>query len=125
MAKYTVLKRGQSHTIEVNIPDDNGNVTNFTSGFTASMVIRKQAGKATQSFTGDQVDSLTSAAGRITFHYVDATTEPNVKLLWNTAQSTALPNIDVTVGGDVKVFNSSNECVESVRVIFDIEHEVT
>tara|TARA_R100000734_G_scaffold19153_1_gene18715 strand:+ start:35881 stop:36258 length:378 start_codon:yes stop_codon:yes gene_type:complete len=125
MANNTILKRGQKQTVEVTVPDDNDNVQNFTSGFTASMVLRKSAGKIDRSFSGDQVDSLTSASGRITFHYVDANTKPNVKLLWNTAQATALPNTDVTVGGDLKIFNSSNECVESVRLEFDIKHEVT
>lgn len=120
-----VLKRGQSQNIDLGITNDSGTIQNFNSGYTATCVFRKRAGKADEYFTGDQIDSLTSAAGRITFTYVDANSLYNVRLSWNTAQATALPNTDVEIAGDVKIFNSSNECVESVRVELDLKHEVT
>jgi len=45
-------------------------------------------------------------------------------LFWNTAQSAALPNEEITVAGDVKITQGS-EVVYSIRLLFDIIPEIT
>lgn len=122
------IKRGLKQEVGVrlyNLVGGNKVSINFTSGFTASMKIVKRSGRTHEiGYEGDTVDTLTSASNRITFLYTDADTNPNVKLHWNTTQATSLPNESVDVFGDLKIFDSSSECIHSVRFKLKIEQEI-
>tara|TARA_Y100000401_G_C8309319_1_gene218815 strand:+ start:554 stop:940 length:387 start_codon:yes stop_codon:yes gene_type:complete len=122
------IKRGLKQEIGLRVYElvsGNKVSVDFTSGYTASMKIVKRSGRTHDiAYEGDAVDTLTSAANRITFLYTNADTNPNVKLLWNTAQASALPNENVDVFGDLKIFDSSSECVYSIRFKFEIEQEI-
>ena len=115
------LKRGQETQVDVTyIATGDTNAFNFSSGYTASLVIRHKAGK---SFEGSIVDTLTSAAGRVTFSH--ANPGPNIQLKWSTAQSAALPNEATTVFGDLKITKTSeSEVKHSFRLAFDILPEI-
>ena len=116
------LKRGQQTQVDVTfIADGDTNAFNFSSGYTASLVIRRKAGN---SFNGELIDTLTNVNSRITFTYTAA--GPNIQLLWNTAQAGALPNEATTVYGDLKVtLTSGSQVKHSFRIPFDIVPEIT
>jgi len=108
----------------------------FTSNkrFTAKLVIRRKIGN---SFNGPIVDTLTtttsgsetqSSHGRIRFPNIGSTSSlPNIVLYWSGAESTALPNEDVTVFGDLQITDTdvaSTEAIHSIRLRFDIKAEI-
>ena len=118
------LKRGQQTQVDVTfIADGDTDAFNFSSGYTAELVIRRKVGN---SFNGELMDTLISAssgtgANRITFTYTAA--GPNIQLLWNTTQADALPNETTTVYGDLKVTYDS-QVKHSFRIPFDIIPEI-
>jgi len=118
------LKRGQQTQVDVTfIADGDTDAFNFSSGYTAELVIRRKAGN---SFNGELIDTLISAssgtgANRITFTYTTA--GPNIQLLWSTAQADALPNEAATIYGDLKVTYDS-QVKHSFRIPFDIIPEI-
>jgi hypothetical protein len=108
----------------------------FTSNkqFTARLVLRRKIGN---SFNGPEVDVLTtttsgseaqSSHGRIRFPNIGSTSSlPNIVLYWSGAESTALPNEDVTVFGDLQITDTavaSTEAIHSIRLRFDIKAEI-
>ena len=129
------LKRGHQTQVNVSyIPTGSSYTTNFnssSSAYTGTLVIRRKAGN---SYNGPLVDSLASStsgnnadsagAYRIRFPAVGGDdTSVNITLHWSTAQAEALPNEEVTVYGDLKIF-SSNETIHSFRLTFDIVPEI-
>ena len=138
------LQRGQQQAIEVTFKLANGDIPNFdtsTNGgstYDAELVIRKKRG---DNFQGQIIDILrhgvtsgtavSEADSRITFQGTGGSTSntlssgKNIILNWNTSQATLLPNESVTVYGDLKLTNSSNEVVHHIRLTFDILPEIT
>tara|TARA_R100001440_G_scaffold62287_1_gene82341 strand:- start:672 stop:1109 length:438 start_codon:yes stop_codon:yes gene_type:complete len=139
------LQRGQQQAIEVTFKLANGDIPNFNSStnggtaFDAELVLRKKRG---DNFQGQIIDILrhgvtsgtavSEADSRITFQGSPVASPPanlssgkNIILNWNTAQATLLPNEAVTVFGDLKVTNASNEVVHHIRLAFDILPEIT
>ena len=121
------LKRGQKAQVDITFKESGQtNAKNFSSGYSATLVIRKKSSSG--SVEGDEVDFLSSAssgagANRITFAYTAA--GPNIQLKWSTAQANALPNETLTIFGDLKIKQSSdNEIVHSFRLTFDIIPEI-
>jgi len=120
------LKRGQQTQADVTfIADGETNAFNFSSGYTAELVIRRKVGN---SFNGELIDTLSSSVsesvlgyGRITFIYTED--GPNIQLLWTTLQAEALPNETTTVYGDLKVTYDS-QVKHSFRIPFDIIPEI-
>ena len=135
------LKRGQKTTVDVTyILSGQTNAFNFTANsfYSAKLNIRRKTG---DSYGGILVDTLNTTAhstgtssmgatgnGRVTFVNPGNTATKNIQLHWNTAQSTALPNEDVTVYGDLKIFGENadyTQCIHSIRLTFDIVQEIT
>ena len=140
------LKRGQKTTVDVTyILSGQTNAFNFTANsfYSAKLYIRRKTG---DSYGGILVDTLSTTVqaasassmdtgsgslagnGRITFVNPSNTATKNIQLHWNTAQSTALPNEDVTVYGDLKIFGENSDytqCIHSIRLTFDIVQEIT
>jgi len=121
------LKRGQQTQVDVTfITEGATDAFDFSSGYTATLIIRRKAGN---SFNGDKIDTLISAgsgtgANRITFTYTAA--GPNIQLKWSTVQSSALPNEATTVYGDLKVtLTSDSQVKHSFRIPFDLVPEIT
>ncbi len=121
------LKRGQKAQVDITFKESGeDNAKNFSSGFSATLAIRKKSSSG--SVEGDEVDFLSSATtgegkNRITFAYNAA--GPNIQLKWSTAQANALPNETLTIFGDLKIKQSSdNEIVHSFRLTFDIIPEI-
>ena len=140
------LQRGQQQAIEVTFKLANGDIPNFDSStnggtaYDAELVIRKKRG---DSFMGQIIDILrhgttgspegavAEADSRITFQgtgggaAANLSSGKNIILNWDTAQATLLPNESVTVFGDLKITNASNEVVHHIRLTFDILPEIT
>jgi len=140
------LQRGQQQAIEVTFKLANGDIPNFDSStnggtaYDAEIVIRKKRG---DSFMGQIIDTLrhgstgppeggvAEADSRITFQgtgggaATNLSSGKNIILNWNTAQAILLPNESVTVFGDLKITNASNEVVHHIRLTFDILPEIT
>lgn len=141
-----LLQRGQQQAIDVTFQLAGGDIPNFDSStnggaaYDAELVIRKKRG---DSFMGQIIDTLRQGAtgspegavaeadSRIAFQgtgggtALNLSSGPNIVLNWNTTQATLLPNEAVTVFGDLKVTNSSNEVVHHIRLTFDIQPEIT
>jgi len=121
------LQRGQKQTIEVTFKNTEGAVVDFTDGvFTGELVIRQKENG--EFITGTVVDTLISGTStpadstkdsRITFH----ASSPNIKLLWDTTQATALPNVTQTVAGDLRI-TTSGQVVHHINLQFDITPEI-
>ena len=138
------LQRGQQQAIEVTFKLANGDIPNFDSStnggtaYDAEIVIRKKRG---DSFMGQIIDTLRHGAtdtggvveadSRITFQgtgggaAANLSSGKNIILNWNTAQAILLPNESVTVFGDLKITNASNEVVHHIRLAFDVLPEIT
>jgi len=121
------IKRGQDTSVDVEykLGGQTSAVDLSGSGYDVELVIRRKRGN---NYDGQIIDILrfgdsspTDSAkdNRITLH----ATAPNIKLFWNTTQSAALPNEEITVGGDVKI-TQSNKVVYSIRLLFDILPEI-
>ncbi len=136
----TLTSDGSSaNDLSANIADDETAVVpskNFYTSdaqFTAKLVLRRKIGN---SFNGPEVDTLTSntsgsnqnSSGRIRFPNIGSTSSlPNIVLYWSGAESTALPNEDVTVFGDLQITDTdvaSTEAIHSIRLRFDIKAEI-
>lgn len=143
------LQRGQQQAIEVTYKLADGNIPNFNSvdnnnnnagSFDAELVIRKKRG---DNFQGQIIDILrhgttsgvavSEADSRIDFIGTGGSASQsvsghNIVLNWTTAQATLLPNEKVTVYGDLKITNTvpnPDEVVHHIRLIFDIQPEIT
>ncbi len=143
------LQRGQNQQIDIayklaNETDPlplNTTHSNGTPIFDAELVIRKKRG---DSFMGQIIDVLRHGAttpassesdSRILFGYTASSTDPpsdgtNIQLKWTTAQASSLPNEDVTVYGDLKIFTLSDggvreQTAHHIRLTFDIKTEIT
>lgn len=135
------LKRGQKTTVDVTyILSGQTNSFDFTAQtwYTAKLHIRRKSG---DSYGGILLDTLTTyqqasatqattASGnqRIVFVDPDNSASKNIQLKWSTTESTALPNEDVTVYGDLKIFGETadyTQCIHSIRLTFDIVQEIT
>lgn len=119
-----------------------------TSRFTASLVLRKKAGG---SVSGEKIDTLVSLTpttdnvatspptiqsthGRIRFPQLGADNRTdgtqdnaNIILRWETSDSIALPNEQITIIGDLKITDtdaSPDEVIHSLRLTFDIVPEI-
>lgn len=136
------LQRGQQQQVDVtyklaNATDAlilNATHSNGAAKFDAELVIRKKRG---DSFMGQIIDVLrhaisypasTEVDSRILFNYSAA--GPNIQLKWSTAQASLLPNEDVTVYGDLKVFTLNDsgaveQTAHHIRLTFDIKTEIT
>jgi len=129
------IKRGQELQVDVDykLAGQTTSVDLSGSSYDVELVIRRKRGN---NYDGQVVDTLrfgnsspTDSAkdNRITLVYgpgqSPATTD-NIQLKWNTAQSAALPNEEITVAGDIKITQSS-EVVYSIRLLFDIIPEIT
>jgi|TARA_R110000764_G_scaffold8706_1_gene28777 hypothetical protein len=137
------LQRGQQQQVDVtyklaNATDAlilNATHSNGAAKFDAELVIRKKRG---DSFMGQIIDVLRHGAtsptassevdSRILFNYSAA--GPNIQLKWSTAQASLLPNEDVTVYGDLKVFTLNDsgaveQTAHHIRLTFDIKTEIT
>ena len=121
------LKRGQKAQVDITFKESGQtNAKDFSSGHSATLALRKKSSSG--SVEGDEVDFLSSAssgdgANRITFTYNSA--GPNIQLKWSTTQASALPNETLTIFGDLKIKQSSdNEIVHSFRLTFDIIPEI-
>ena len=136
----TLTGSGDANDLSANIADDETAVVPsknfFTSDkqFTARLVLRRKIGN---SFNGPVVDTLTtttsnsesqSDGGRIRFPNIGSTSSlPNIVLYWSGAESTALPNEDVTVFGDLQITDTAvatTEAIHSIRLRFDIKAEI-
>jgi len=122
------IKRGRATTFLLTYtPEVNSGPKiskDFTSGFTASLVIRRKIGN---SYNGPEVDTLTTANNRITFPnpVVDgAQTGPNIKLIWSSNDSAALPNEANRVFGDLKISTTGGSVEHSFRITIDILPEI-
>tara|TARA_R100001230_G_C5489598_1_gene37656 strand:+ start:154 stop:516 length:363 start_codon:yes stop_codon:yes gene_type:complete len=114
------LKRGQKAQVDITFKEaGQTNAKDFSSGFTASLVLRKKSSGG--SVEGDVIDKLTSSENRITFTHANA--GPNIQLKWSTLQARDLPNENLTIFGDLKIVES-NEVVHSFRLTFDIIPEI-
>lgn len=145
------LKRGQNQQVDVvyKLAGEGDALrldTTHSNGapkFDAEIVIRKKRG---DSFMGQIIDVLRHGATtpaspesdvRILFGYNaqnvdgDASADgSNIQLKWSTAQASLLPNEDVTVYGDLKIFTLSDAGVREqtahhIRLTFDIKTEIT
>tara|TARA_R110002020_G_scaffold105974_2_gene246951 strand:- start:2150 stop:2575 length:426 start_codon:yes stop_codon:yes gene_type:complete len=135
------LKRGQKTTVDVTyILSGQTNSFDFTAQtwYTAKLYIRRKSG---DSYGGILLDTLTTyqqasatqattASGNQRIVFVDPgnTATKNIQLKWSTSESTALPNEDVTVYGDLKIFGENSDytqCIHSIRLTFDIVQEIT
>ena len=117
------LKRGQKAQVDITFKNSAGTVVNFSSGFTASLTLRKDA--ANGSISGEEIDSLTTANNRITLVY--SSSGPNIQLKWSTVQASALPNEALTLIGDLKITDTQpnpDEVIHSFRLTFDIIPEI-
>jgi hypothetical protein len=131
------LQRGQNQQIDVTYKlagESNALDLSASGAFDAELVIRKKRG---DSFMGQIIDVLRHGAttpassesdGRIGFSYTAA--GPNIQLTWSTAQASLLPNEDVTVYGDLKIFTlddagAREETAHHIRLTFDIKTEIT
>tara|TARA_R100001230_G_C5535903_1_gene68266 strand:+ start:217 stop:588 length:372 start_codon:yes stop_codon:yes gene_type:complete len=117
------LKRGQKAQVDITFKNSAGTVVNFSSGFTASLTLRKDA--ANGSISGEEIDSLTTANSRITL--VHSSSGPNIQLKWSTLQASALPNEALTLIGDLKITDTQpnpDEVIHSFRLTFDIIPEI-
>tara|TARA_R100000995_G_C3468910_1_gene117226 strand:+ start:870 stop:1241 length:372 start_codon:yes stop_codon:yes gene_type:complete len=117
------LKRGQKAQVDITFKNSAGTVVNFSSGFTASLTLRKDA--ANGSISGEEIDSLTTANSRITLVY--SSSGPNIQLKWSTVQASALPNEALTLIGDLKITDTQpnpDEVIHSFRLTFDIIPEI-
>ena len=77
---------------------------------------------------GATTPASSESDGLIGFSY--DTAGPNIQLTWSTAQASLLPNEDVTVHGDLKIFTLSDAGVREqtahhIRLTFDIKTEIT
>lgn len=135
----TLTGSGDANDLSANIADDETAVVPcknfFTSNkqFTARLVLRRKIGN---SFNGPEVDTLTttttsssqSDAGRIRFPNIGSISSlPNIVLYWSGVESTALPNEDVTVFGDLQITDTdvaATEAIHSIRLRFDIKAEI-
>jgi len=128
------LKRGRATTLDITYKPAIADGTTpyskpLSSGYTASMVVRRKTGN---SYSGPLIDTLSSAnsgtgANRINLLISSSTsTDPNIQLLWSSAQAALLPNESTTVYGDLKITKTSTDSVEhSFRVSFEIVPEIT
>ena len=139
------IQRGQQQAIEVTFELSSGAIPNFNSStnggasYDAELVIRKKRG---DNFQGQIIDILrhgvtagtavSEADSRIAFQGTpvasppsNLSSGPNIILNWNTAQASLLPNEEITVFGDLRLTNSSNEVVHHIRLTFDINSEIT
>jgi hypothetical protein len=121
------LKRGQKAQVDITFKESGQtNAKNFSSGYSATLAIRKKSSSG--SVESEEVDFLSSAssglgANRITFTHANA--GPNIQLLWSTAQANSLPNETLTVFGDLKIKQTSDsEIIHSFRLTFDIVPEI-
>tara|TARA_B100000963_G_scaffold24642_2_gene18471 strand:- start:3996 stop:4379 length:384 start_codon:yes stop_codon:yes gene_type:complete len=120
------LQRGQQQQIDVTFKNSGGTVVDFSSGFTGELVIRQKENG--QFITGTVIDTLISGISspadatkdeRITFQNV----APNISLLWDTTQASALPNVTQTVAGDLRI-TKNGQVIHHVNLIFDITPEI-
>ena len=136
----TLTGSGDANDLSANIADNETAVVpskNFYTSdaqFTARLVLRRKIGN---SFNGPIVDTLTSntsgsnqnSTGRIRFPNIgNISSLPNIVLYWSGAESTALPNEDVTVFGDLQITDTdvaATEAIHSIRLRFDIKAEIT
>lgn len=125
------LQRGLQQDVDVTL-NDGDNTPDFRTGHDAELVIRKKRGDSYQGQLIDVLrqgdtsgDGVSEADNRIVFEDPSAESGNNITLKWNTAQANRLPNEAVTVYGDLKITNSSNEVVNHVRLTFDILPEIT
>lgn len=122
------LKRGQKAQVDITFKNSAGTTVNFSSGFTASLTLRKDS--ASGSVTGEEVDSLTTANSRITLIHgpsASPATTDNIQLKWSTVQASALPNEALTLIGDLKITDTQpnpDEVIHSFRLTFDIIPEI-
>ena len=129
------IKRGQELQVDMDykLGGQTTSVDLSGSSYDVELVIRRKRG---DNYDGQIVDTLrfgnsspadSAKDNRITLVYgpsqSPATTD-NIQLKWNTAQSAALPNEEITVAGDVKITQGS-EVVYSIRLLFDIIPEIT
>ena len=140
------LKHGQKTTVDVTyILSGETNAFDFTANsfYSSKLSVRRKTG---DSYGGILVDTLSTTVqaastssmddgsgslagnGRIVFIDPNNTATKNIQLKWNTVESIALPNEDVTVYGDLKIFGESSDytqCIHSIRLTFDIVQEIT
>ena len=129
------LKRGQKTQVDVEykLAGASSGANLGASSYDAELVIKRKRGSV---YDGQTVDILRFGASdpadsdkdsRITFVHgpsqSPATTD-NIQLLWSTAQSAALPNELITVGGDLKISTSGGEVIYHIRLLFDIIPEI-
>jgi len=101
--------------------------------YQGKLVLRRKIGN---SFNGPIIDTLTSnttgnaqnSTGRIRFPNIgDTSSLPNIVLYWSGAESTLLPNEDVSVYGDLQITDAevaATEVIHSIRLRFDIKAEI-
>ena len=136
----TLNASGDSNDLSGNIADGETAVVpskNFYTSdaqFTAKLVIRRKTRSG--SVSGRIIDTLTSntsgdaqnTTGRIRFPNVGTTsTLPNIQLYWSGAESSAWPNQEDTVYGDLQITDTgvaSTEVIHSFRLVFDITPEI-
>lgn len=129
------LQRGQQQNVDVTYKLAGDVAINFNENgpFDAELVIRKKRG---DNFMGQIIDVLRQGATSPASSEADIRIEflsggssnPNIRLKWNTAQASLLPNEKITVYGDLKITNlaaSPNEIVHHIRLTFDIAPEIT
>ncbi len=126
------LQRGQQQNVDVKYKLAGDAAINFNENgpFDAELVIRKKRG---DNYMGQIIDVLRHGATSPTSSEADSRIEflsdgadnPNIRLKWDTAQATLLPNEAVTVYGDLKITNSSDETAHHIRLTFDILPEIT
>lgn len=129
------LQRGQQQNVDVTYKLAGDVAINFNENgpFDAELVIRKKRG---DNYMGQIIDVLrhgatspasSEADSRIEF-LSEGSANPNIRLKWNTAQASLLPNQAITVYGDLKITNlavNPNQVVHHIRLTFDIVPEIT
>jgi hypothetical protein len=129
------LQRGQQQNVDVTYKLSGDVAINFNENgpFDAELVIRKKRG---DNYMGQIIDVLRQGAtspasseadSRIDFLSGGAS-NPNIRLKWDTAQASLLPNEAITVYGDLKITNlavNPNQVVHHIRLTFDIVPEIT
>ena len=125
------LKRGRATTLDITYKPAIADGTTpyskpLSSGYTASMVIRRKVGST---FNGPIIDTLSTETSpariRLLISAVDST-DPNIQLLWSSTEASALPNESFTVHGDLKITKTSGSSVDhSFRISFEIVPEIT
>ena len=110
------LIQGKSHVMDISVSDSDLVAYDYSSGYTASMVIKEKASDVV-------LDTLNSVGGRIVL--LDGADDINVQLAWSSAESSAIlinsarPTGLVFLIGDLRIINNSSESEQVIRIEFE------